>query len=57
MLTISKNKNRRNQCLNDRVGEPEFTAICSVAGATMEEEMGEMKVKADTIAVATHFFL
>lgn len=36
---------------------PNSRAICSVAGATMEEEMGEMKVKADTIAVATRFFL
>ena len=28
-----------------------------VAGAIMEDETGEMKVKAETIAVAAHFFL
>lgn len=36
---------------------PNSRAICSVAGATIEEAIGVMKVKADTIAVAIHFFL
>lgn len=36
---------------------PNCTAIWSAAGATMEDETGEMNVNADTIAVAAHFFL
>jgi len=32
-------------------------ANCSEAGAIIEEETGLMKVKADTMAVAPHFFL
>jgi hypothetical protein len=34
---------------------PNCSAIWNVAGATMEDETGEMKVKAETMAVAAHF--
>lgn len=35
---------------------PNSSTICEVAGATMEEDTGEMNVKKDTITVAIHFF-
>lgn len=35
---------------------PNSDAICPVAGAIIEDETGEMKVNADTITVAAHFF-
>lgn len=34
---------------------PNCWAICSVAGATIEEDTGLMKVNAETMAVAAHF--
>ena len=34
---------------------PNSLATCSDAGAIMDEETGEMNVKADTMAVAAHF--
>ena len=34
-----------------------WSAIWKDAGATIEDETGEMNVNADTIAVAAHFFL
>ena len=33
---------------------PNWVAICSDAGATMEDEIGDMNVNADVIAVAAH---
>ena len=36
---------------------PKSAASASLAGATIDEETGEMKVKAETIAVAAHFCL
>lgn len=36
---------------------PNCCAICVLAGAIMEEETGLIKVNADTISVAAHFFL
>ena len=36
---------------------PNSCAIWSVAGAIMEEDTGDMNVKAETMAVAAHFFL
>lgn len=35
---------------------PNCWAICSVAGATMEDETGDMNVKDETTRVAAHFF-
>ena len=35
---------------------PNSLAIWSLAGAIMEDETGLMKVKAETMAVAAHFF-
>ena len=35
---------------------PNSPAICSPAGAIMEDETGLMKVNAETIRVAAHFF-
>lgn len=35
---------------------PNWPAICSLAGAIMEDETGLMKVNAETIRVAAHFF-
>lgn len=34
---------------------PNCCAICSVAGATMEDETGDMKVNDETTSVAAHF--
>ena len=34
---------------------PNSSAICSLAGAIMDEDTGLMNVNADTIAVAAHF--
>ena len=31
-------------------------AICAAAGATMEEDIGEMNVKPETTKEAAHFF-
>ena len=36
---------------------PNSSASWEVAGAIMEDETGDRKVKADTMAVAIHFFL
>ena len=36
---------------------PNSCAICSLAGAIMEDETGLMNVNADTMRVAAHFFL
>ena len=35
---------------------PNSLAICAVAGATMEDDTGEMKVNDETTSVAAHFF-
>lgn len=35
---------------------PNSCAICTVAGATMEDDTGEMKVNDETTRVAAHFF-
>jgi len=32
------------------------SAICSAAGATIDDDIGEMKVNADTVTAAAHFF-
>lgn len=32
------------------------SAICAAAGATMEEDTGDMKAKAETVMAAAHFF-
>jgi hypothetical protein len=34
---------------------PNSRAICEVAGATIEEDIGLIKVKDDTTSVAAHF--
>lgn len=34
---------------------PNWSAMVPSAGATMDDDTGEMKVKADTTSVATHF--
>ena len=36
---------------------PNSCAICSAAGATMEDDTGEMKVNNETTMVAAHFLL
>lgn len=36
---------------------PKSCANCGVAGAIIDDDTGEMKVKAETMAVAAHFFL
>lgn len=36
---------------------PKSCANCGVAGAIIDDDTGEIKVKAETMAVAAHFFL
>ena len=57
VIPYANTKTEVNMAMTTSFVSPNCLAICSEAGAIIDDDTGDMKVKADTIAVAAHFFL